>query len=68
MSDRDVNLMTDQAGRADMEVRQYHASRGEYRTDDVVVSRPAGIVSKREDNSRDLASFRGQELCRSHGR
>lgn len=64
MNTRDLELLTDEAGRADMEVRQYHASRGEYRADDVVISRPAGIVSARESNDRELATFRGQELMR----
>ena len=68
MSDCDVKTMQD-AGIARIEVEQYHAGRGEDRAEDVRISRPAGIVSAREDNSRELAVFRGVEcLKRQHGR
>ena len=68
MSDADVKTMQD-AGNARIEVEQYHAGRGEVRSEDVHISRPAGIVSAREDNSRELSVFRGSEcLSRRHGR
>ncbi len=67
-ADCDVKTMQD-AGDARIEVEQYHKGRGEVRSEDVHISRPAGIVSAREDNSRELASFRGSEnISRRHGR
>jgi len=67
MSDCDVKTMQD-AGNARIDIEQYHKARGEARTDDIRISRPAGIVSARENNSRELSVFRGSEQLRNHGR
>lgn len=66
MSESDVNSMTSDAGCARLEVMPYHKSRGEARSGDINISRPAGIVSAREDNSREIAVFRGYECLRKN--
>ena len=68
-ADSDVKTMQD-ASCAHIEVNRYEKARGTARHEDVRISRPAGIVSVRERNSGDLASFRGNELMtrKSNGR
>lgn len=68
MSD-DYAKLEQGAGSARIEVVPYHSGRGEKRCDDIRISRPAGIVSAREDNARGTDIFRGTEcLSRNHGR
>lgn len=61
---------TDACDARPLEVDKYHSdARGENRGNDINISRPAGVVSARENNSGNLATFRGQEnLRRTRGR
>ena len=63
MSDIDVRTMQN-AGDADIRVNRYSDERGDMKVADARISRPAGVVAKRENNSRDIASFRGAEQMR----
>ena len=67
MSDLDVQEMRDGCN-AKIEVERYSQGRGDARSGGINISRPAGIVSARETNSGDLATFRGTERLRSYGK
>lgn len=68
MSDLDVKEMRDGCN-AKIVVDRYSQYRGDERSGDIRISRPAGIVSARENNSREIATFQGREcLRRSNGR
>lgn len=70
MSDLDVRAMKAPPTKMPIVVDRYSLGRGDCRHDDpdIYISRPAGIVSARENNSREICAFTGKENMRSNAR